>query len=410
MRFLWIILLFSGANIYVFSRIWNMMPAGTVEKILLILLWLLLTAAPFLGIFAGGRFPSSVTAFLYRTGSSWLIIFLYMAMIFLLWDLLHLLRILPSMTAYRAAPFILGGILLIIFTGGYIRYRIKDRVELNISVTHPAPSGSADPGLRSPEAVSPEYDLPQYPIPEYGTLTSDSLKIVAISDLHLGYTIGKKELEQWIALINREEPDAVLIAGDIIDNNLKPLYEQNMAPSFRKIRSRYGVFAVPGNHEYIAGIEGSAEFIKSAGIVFLRDSVAKIDGRFYIAGRDDRSNRRRKPLGELLGKPDPSLPVILLDHQPYGLEQSAESGVDLQISGHTHRGQIWPVSRITDRIFEKSHGYLRKGDTHIYVSSGLGIWGGKFRIGTKSEYVVIHLKIIRDTTAPKKDLRIAENE
>ena len=88
---------------------------------------------------------------------------------------------------------------------------------------------------------------------------------------------------------------------------------------------------------------------------------------------------------------DRARPVIVLDHQPIGLDEAAEAGADLQFSGHTHRGQVWPFTRATDRIFELSHGFLQKGRSRFYVSTGLGIWGGKFRIGSRSEYVVIHL-------------------
>jgi predicted MPP superfamily phosphohydrolase len=97
-------------------------------------------------------------------------------------------------------------------------------------------------------------------------------------------------------------------------------------------------------------------------------------------------------LKQLTDPLDKTKPIIVLDHQPYNLEDAEAAGIDLQLSGHTHRGQIWPISCITDAMYEKSHGYLKKGNSHIYVSSGLGLWGGKFRIGTQSEYVVIDLK------------------
>jgi predicted MPP superfamily phosphohydrolase len=152
------------------------------------------------------------------------------------------------------------------------------------------------------------------------------------------------------------------------------------------------VYASPGNHEYIAGISKSLAFLKEAGVTVLRDSVALINNAVYVAGRDDRTNAARKSVKELTDTLDKSKLLILLDHQPYQLEQAEKNGIDLQISGHTHHGQIIPLSWITEMIYEKAHGYLKKGDSHIYVSSGLGLWGGKFRIGTRSEYVVIDLE------------------
>lgn len=108
-------------------------------------------------------------------------------------------------------------------------------------------------------------------------------------------------------------------------------------------------------------------------------------------GRDDRHNRGRKTLEQLTENLDPSKPVILLDHQPYELEKTEKAGVDLQFSGHTHRGQVWPMSWIVDRMFELSYGIKKTGNSTIYVSSGLSLWGPPFRIGTDSEMVVFNI-------------------
>jgi predicted MPP superfamily phosphohydrolase len=256
---------------------------------------------------------------------------------------------------------VLAVILTTFFTYGYFNYLNKTRVELTVSID---------------KEITP-------------------LKIVAISDLHLGYGIGKKELDKWVELINRENPDIVVIAGDIIDNHIKPLIEQNLASSLRKINSRYGVFACLGNHEYIGGrnkIFQTLDFLKDANITVLRDSAILINNEFYLIGRDDRVIQNRKSLAELVQPLDTVKPLILLDHQPFHLNETEQNGIDLQISGHTHRGQLMPVSWITDRMFEVSHGHTRRGNSHIYITSGIGIWGGKFRIGTRSEYVVMELR------------------
>ncbi|MDR2476051.1 MAG: metallophosphoesterase, partial [Bacteroidales bacterium] len=197
--------------------------------------------------------------------------------------------------------------------------------------------------------------------------------------------------EQWIDQLNSEEPDIILIAGDIIDNHLLPLQEQHISESFHRLKSTYGIYAAVVNHEYIAGIDKSIAFLQEAGICVLRDSVALVDSTFFVVGRDDRSNRNRLPLETLTHSLDKSKPVILLDHQPVRLEETEANNITLQISGHTHHGQLIPISWITRLMFEKPYGYLKKGNSHIYVTSGIGIWGGKFRIGTQSEYVVIKL-------------------
>ena len=148
---------------------------------------------------------------------------------------------------------------------------------------------------------------------------------------------------------------------------------------------------VPVNHEYISGIRKSMQFIKETPIHLLRDEVVTLPGGIQIIGRDDRSNKSRLSLQELVKNIDPAKPVILLDHQPYNLSDTENAGIDLQFSGHTHRGQVWPISLITDHLFDQSYGYRKWGNSHIYVSSGLSLWGPPFRIGTDSELVVFNI-------------------
>lgn len=129
----------------------------------------------------------------------------------------------------------------------------------------------------------------------------------------------------------------------------------------------------------------------------LRDSVANIAGSFYVAGREDRdknrfSGKNRLEVAELLSNIDHSLPIILLDHQPFALDKAAEAGVDLQLSGHTHHGQLWPLNFITRAVYEISMGYKQKGNTHFYVSPGYGGWGPPVRTGNRPEIVMIKLK------------------
>ena len=136
----------------------------------------------------------------------------------------------------------------------------------------------------------------------------------------------------------------------------------------------------------------SESFIKKAGIRLLKDEAVLVNDAFYVVGRDDRTNEvNRKSVVELTNGLDHSKPILLMDHQPYHLDRTEAAGVDFQLSGHTHRGQIFPINIVTDYVYEKSHGYLKKGNTHIYVSSGIGLWGGKFRIGTQSEYLVLEI-------------------
>jgi predicted MPP superfamily phosphohydrolase len=329
-------------------------------KTVLVVVAIVLMLFFFIGMLGGSFLPKSVVSVAYRVGMSWFFIALYLFLLFLCLDLLRLVLPMQKILFENWFTFgVLAVVLTTVFVYGYFNYRNVQRVELTIEINKP---------------ITP-------------------LKIVAISDLHLGYGIGKAELDKWINLINQENPDIVLLAGDITDNHIKPLVEQNF--SFEKIKSRYGVYACLGNHEYIgipSKISQSLDFLRNAKVTILQDTAMLINDEFYLIGRDDRSNPDRKPLPELLQTLDKTKPLILLDHQPFQLENVAKNGMDFQFSGHTHDGQLPPVSWITKLMYEVSYGYLRKGDSHFYVSSGIGVWGGKFRIGTQSEYVVINLK------------------
>ena len=223
------------------------------------------------------------------------------------------------------------------------------------------------------------------------------MTIVMISDLHLGYPNLADEFDRWVKLINKEHPDLILIGGDIIDGHLQPLLDQNVAASFRRLNAP--VVACLGNHEYYSGMDGALKFYHDAGITLLRDSAVTVKG-INIIGRDDRTNSRRKPLAELVRGVDMSRYTILLDHQPYHLEEAEAANIDFQFSGHTHHGQVWPISWITDAVYEDAFGPLQKSGTQYYVSSGIGIWGGQYRIGTRSEYIVGKLVAVSQP-APK---------
>lgn len=313
--------------------------------------------------------PIKMSSLFYTIGTSWLFIFIYMFIITLFGDLVRATGLVSSSTItnytrdnWIVFAFIVAFVSLLMLSG-YLKYRTKERVEIPININKTICAGNDGKGL----------------------------KIVALGDLHLGYGIGVDELEKWVQLINEEKADIVLISGDIIDNSVRPLREYDMAKHLQQIKSKYGVYTILGNHEYISGLSESTKFIKDAGITLLKDEAVMIDSCFYVIGRDDKTNPNRKPLAELVNNLDKSKPIILLDHQPYNLEEAEQNGIDFQFSGHTHRGQVWPISLITDWIYEDSYGFLKKGDTHVYVTSGMGIWGGKFRIGTQSEYVVIDL-------------------
>jgi uncharacterized protein len=224
------------------------------------------------------------------------------------------------------------------------------------------------------------------------------INIVAASDIHLGTIVGRKRMDRIVETINRLKPDVVLFPGDIVDEDLAPVVRQNLGETLRSMKPRYGVYGVTGNHEYIGGVEEACAYLTEHNVVMLRDQTVKVNGAFYLLGREDNSYRRfadkeRKPLEELMSGIDKSFPIILMDHQPFRLHEGAENDVDLQLSGHTHNGQLWPVNYIVNAIFEVAWGYKKLANTHIYVSSGVGTWGPPVRIGHRPEIVNIRLRL-----------------
>ncbi len=225
----------------------------------------------------------------------------------------------------------------------------------------------------------------------------NELHIAAVSDIHLGTIIGPRKTANLVNKLNQMNPDIILLAGDVLDEDVGPVIHQNLGDSLRKLKAPLGIYACTGNHEYIGGGEPSIQYLEEHGIKVLRDTQVLIQEAFYIIGREDlhansSNQEKRKSIEALLEPVDTNRPVIMLDHQPYHLNSVANTGVDLQISGHTHHGQLWPLGYITKKIFEVSRGYKQKRNTHFWVSTGYGTWGPPVRTGNRPEIVFITLK------------------
>lgn len=366
--FVGIFILYMLANAYVFYNYSALVRDSDFSVKLFfggIVTLMSLSVILFYGI--GKRIPVYIASYLYKVGTGWLMMSIYAFMLCFIFDiawLVNLLTVKSDLFIYDHHSSARGSLLVLLTLGialiGHFTYLKKKRREVIIKV---------------------DKKLPK------------ELRFVLLTDMHLGYAIEHKELNQWVSRVNAEQADAVLIAGDVIDVSLIPLQYYKLDEVLNQFKSQYGTYACLGNHEYLAGVEGSVKFLRESGINVLRDEVKCIEElNINLIGRDDKTNRHRKELSELVKSVDNSKVNILLDHQPYALEQAVDNNVDLQCSGHTHRGQMWPISWITDRLFENSHGYLKKENTHIYVSSGVGIWGGRYRIGTVSEYIVIRIQ------------------
>jgi uncharacterized protein len=228
----------------------------------------------------------------------------------------------------------------------------------------------------------------------------DSLNAIFLSDIHVGPFMRVSRLGKIVRTINGLNPDVVLIGGDVINEETLPSELEKLPGTLSMLRARFGVFACTGNHEYFAGIAKSLELLKQSKIDVLQDRTVLVDGSFYIAGRSNKSyigsKEQRIPIKEILKGSDMNRPVIFLDHQPVKLDEASDAGVDLQLSGHTHAGQVFPISWINDRLFEIGCGYGRKNKTQFYVTSGVGVWAPPARIGTDSEIVYLKIRFNSD--------------
>ena len=224
-----------------------------------------------------------------------------------------------------------------------------------------------------------------------GISTRDSLRVVMMSDLHIGEVIGKKMVQRYVALSNARHPDMVVLVGDLMDYESRFAENARIEDDLRELEAPLGVYAVNGNHEYRANRFAKCRWIAKTGATLLIDSVAQPDSSFYLVGRDDRINRQRKPLHSLMAGIREDKPVIVLDHQPR-FDEMVMNGADLGLCGHTHNGQLWPYPIAMKLIYECPYGYYRKGPTQIYVSSGIGVAGPPYRVGTVSELVVLHIR------------------
>jgi predicted MPP superfamily phosphohydrolase len=223
------------------------------------------------------------------------------------------------------------------------------------------------------------------------------LRIAMASDLHLGTIVGNRHLRRLVSKVKQIKPDLILLPGDILDDDIEPFLRKNMSAVLGELNAPLGVYAVTGNHEYIG--RKVPEFIKAMdaiGIRVLMDEAALIADSFYVIGRKDKASAGfgsggRLPIHDLIAPLDQSRPLIMLDHQPSDIAKASENGIDISVSGHTHRGQMMPNHLITRKMFELDWGYLKKGGLHAIVSSGFGTWGPPVRIGSRSE--VIHIEV-----------------
>lgn len=366
----------SAINYYIIRRGLEVIPPGSPMRKYFVIVVIFLAASFVIGRILENYTINIFTSSLIWIGSFWLAIMTYLFLSIVVIDLFrlvnHFINFAPKLFNNNANQFkqligiIVLGVTLIVVIAGHINTRIINVKELSIK------------------------------LPKNGGKIRN-LKAAVFSDIHLGTIIGRGHLQKIVKILEEKKPDIILIPGDIIDEDIKPVLKYNIGEVLLKFNARYGVYAVTGNHEYIGGIKNAKKYLEEHNIKLLNDEYRLIDSSFYLIGREDRSisqftGGKRKNLDEIIKGIDKSKPMILMDHQPFNLEQAELAGIDIQLSGHTHHGQLWPFNFITNAVYELSWGYLQKGNTHYYVSCGIGGWGPPVRTGSRPELIILDIE------------------
>jgi predicted MPP superfamily phosphohydrolase len=366
---------YSAVNYYIYSRGMAAIPTDANFRSWYPWIFLFLSSSYIIARFLEKVWLSPVSDALTWIGSFWLALMIYFLLAVVFIDLIRLINyVLPIYPKF--------------ITNDLVNARFwifKGVVAITTIVVLAGYFNAMNPGIRN---------LDIHILKKAGKYKQ--LNIVMASDIHMGTLVGPKRTQKLVSRINGLKPDIILFAGDLVDEDLAPVIRHDLGKSLKMLKAPLGVYAITGNHEYIGGAENAVKYLQEHGIKLLRDTSILIDGSFYLAGRDDRdkprfSGKPRKLLQEVLAGVDKSLPIIMMDHQPFKLDAVEKAGVDLQLSGHTHHGQLWPFNYITEAMYEISWGYKQKGSSHFYVSSGYGGWGPPVRIGNRPELVSIRV-------------------
>lgn len=366
-----VLTIYGSVNYYLFVRGLQAFSLNLVSKRSFIVIFWTIVSMFILGNILERTATSAFSEWIYRIGSFWLAYMLYLVLAVVFIDIVrlfdHFFHFLPPFSpimkfSLGTVVFVLASLVVI---GGHINALCINVKEIPLTI-HKKVSGPAE------------------------------MKILMASDIHLGALIGERREKKLLDIVREQKPDLVLLCGDLVDGEIAPVLRKNLGRHIQEIKTPYGVYAISGNHEYIGGIDKTLPYLKSINIRMLLDEVVTLPNGVQLVGRNDHSagmgQNAPKSLAELLSGTDPAQPVMVMNHQPFHLEEASDLGVDLHLSGHTHNGQLWPLNYITEAMFELSWGYLKKGNTHFYVSSGYGTWGPPVRTGNRPEVVVFKLK------------------
>ncbi|WP_346768294.1 metallophosphoesterase [Streptomyces sp. R301] len=240
--------------------------------------------------------------------------------------------------------------------------------------------------LRGPRVKRVTVPLAKLPRAAHG------YRIAVVSDIHLGPILGRAHSQRIVDAINATQPDLIAVVGDLVDGTVADLGPA--AEPLAGLRARHGSFFVTGNHEYFSGADAWVDHVRELGMRPLRNERLEIAAGFDLAGVDDVAGEREgqgPDFVRALGDRDRSRAAVLLAHQPVVIDDAVAHGVDLQLSGHTHGGQLWPGNLLAELANPTVAGLERYGDTQLYVSRGAGAWGPPVRVGAPSDITVVQL-------------------
>ncbi|MES4901187.1 MULTISPECIES: metallophosphoesterase [unclassified Streptomyces] len=243
--------------------------------------------------------------------------------------------------------------------------------------------------LRGPRLKRVTVPLAKLPRQAHG------FRIAVVSDIHLGPILGRAHTRRIVETINRTSPDLIAVVGDLVDGSVEDLGPA--AEPLRGLRARHGSYFVTGNHEYFSGAAQWVDHVRELGLRPLENQRTELRG-FDLAGVNDVAGEdegQGPDFEAALGDRDPARACVLLAHQPVVIHDAVDHGVDLQLSGHTHGGQMWPGNYVAELANPTAAGLERYGDTQLYVTRGAGAWGPPVRVGAPPDITVVELAAAR---------------
>jgi uncharacterized protein len=375
-------LIYGGVHLYLFAKIKGAFHPSAAGNVIIVIILVFMLLAPILVRMCERYGSHALAAIMAYTGYIWMgVLFLFFVSSLLL-DIYHLLIRASALISHRdfshlvLSPLYAFLLPLIISSAinvyGY--FEAKDIKTEMLTIASP----------KIPEA-------------------SGRIRIVQISDVHIGIIVKGERLKHIVEEVRKAQPDILVSTGDLVDGQIDTLTEQ--ATLLRDVQPRYGKFAITGNHEFYAGLDQALDFTQAAGFAVLREEVVDVGGVISIAGVDD-------PTVDALGLPQEISETkllsglshrnftLLLKHRPV-IEKDSAGHFDLQLSGHTHNGQIFPFNFVVRRFYPLIAGYFNlPNDAHLYVSRGTGTWGPPIRFLSPPEITVIDL--IHGTTEKTK--------